>query len=375
MMVVALHSIPLSAALLSRYRPISGGRLTNRGFALKIAERLNGSHFVNREKLKQEKVINSVMPPPKKPAAPKGRRGLAPRRFNVLSAALASAISIEELTLRMDVIHMESAARSTIFVDVVSGLIAEKIHAAVARHWLSTIASRDYVYALEKKAFDTMVFQHRSKLGILRASVSPEVVAKKIRDAMEEETLTRKKVVLLEEKMFHDFFKQLGRILLEVNPSILYGDWQETVDESDLLGDDGSQTAGEKGATTRRLQRPGTFLRMAAMAAAEDMDSDVPTAMRAAVKQQRRAVKLGADGRPLVHLCDGCPFVNPEDCPFYAREWVSKEAFLEAHVGRRLPRLKAPIRLEQLSYDKMLQEREQQIAQMNLRLFNSRLIN
>jgi hypothetical protein len=283
---------------------------------------------------------------PRRPHAPTSAKkkkggGLAPRRFNVLSAALGSALSVEELTVRMELIHQEAAARTSLFVEVIAELVAEKIHAAVARHWLSTLASRDYVYALEQKAYASIVREHRAQLHILRANVAPEVVAQKIVDAQEEEFLARKRIVLLEQKMFEDFFKQLGRMLLFMDPDRSYG---------------GNGFFREA-------------LGNAAKAEAASSPEDI------AALRGRRATRIGADGKPLVHLCDGCPFLRPEDCPFYASSWISKESFVDQHMRRKLTRLKAPIRLEQLSYDKLLREREAHVANMNIRMHRNVLLN
>lgn len=262
----------------------------------------------------------------------------------------------------MEVIYLESAARSAAFVDVVASLIAEKIHAAVARHWLSTLASRDYVYALEKKEFDSFVAAHRTQLVALRASVSPEAVAKKISDATEEEVLARKKIILLEDKVFNDFFLELGRMLLAIDPTML---------EDDPDGSAADASASADGVLHAK-PRVGPFLLSAAQrASAEDAGSPIA----GGTQMTKRRVRLGRDGKPLVHLCDGCPFIRAEDCPFYAAHWISKETFIEQHMARRLPRLKAPLRLEQISYDKLLAEREHRVTQMNLRLYHSRLLN
>ncbi|CUI14246.1 Hypothetical protein, putative [Bodo saltans] len=286
---------------------------------------------------------------PRRPQPPSGGKkkksgGIAPRRFNVLSAALGSALSVEELTSRMDLIHVEASARTSLFVEVIAELVAEKIHAAVARHWLSTLASRDYVYALEKKEYDTLVKNHRAQLQILRANVSPEAVALKIVNAQEEELLARKRIVLLEQKMFEDFFRQLGRMLLFMDFDV------------------GTTSGGSSGSS---------FLRDAVNGAAQEMAAQSPSDR----KGGKRVTRLGADGKPLVHLCDGCPFLKPEDCPFYAAPWVSKESFADQHQRRKLARLKAPLRLEQLSYDKLLREREAHVANMNIRMYRTMLLN
>jgi hypothetical protein len=293
----------------------------------------------------QEHYMLSLPRRPQPPSGGKKKRGggIAPRRFNVLSAALGSALSVEELTSRMDLIFVEASARTSLFVEVIAELVAEKIHAAVARHWLSTLASRDYVYALEKKEYETLVKGHRAQLQVLRANVSPEAVALKIVSAQEEELLARKRIVLLEQKMFEDFFRQLGRMLL-------------------MMDFDVSPAAAGGGPS---------FLRDAVNGAAQEFAAQSPDR----AFKGRRMTRVGADGKPLVHLCDGCPFLKPEDCPFYAAPWVSRDSFADQHQRRKLARLKAPIRLEQLSYDKLLREREAHVANMNIRMYRTMLLN
>lgn len=283
---------------------------------------------------------------PQPPSSGKKKKGggLAPRRFNVLSAALGSALSVEELTTRMELLHLEASARTSLFVEVVAELVAEKIHAAVARHWLSTLASRDYIYALEKKEHEAMVREHRAQLQVLRANVSPEAVALKIVNAQEEELLARKRIVLLEQKMFEDFFRQLGRMLLFTEFDAAH----HTSTGGASFLKDALQGATQEAAASERL---------------------------AAQRGGRRVTRIGADGKPLVHLCDGCPFLKPEDCPFYGAPWVSKESFADQHQRRKLARLKAPLRLEQLSYDKLLREREAHVANMNIRMYRTMLLN
>jgi hypothetical protein len=165
-----------------------------------------------------------------------------------------------------------------------------------------------------------MIEWHDREMARLRRQVDPSVVEQLVLRTLEGELTGRKRIVLFEEKVRTEFLSQVEALMRAYHE---------------------------------------TFVNQEAEAAFRTIQQNGGSAHWTRGQQ--------------IHLTDGCPFVDPSQCPFSRAEWVNKSSFQNQHMRRRMPRLKQPLRLEQLAYEQFIQAKEEHIKALNLRLYSLRL--
>jgi hypothetical protein len=287
------------------------------------------------------------MPPTKSPRPPAGKKGgaqrpvkpkgavtTALRRYNMLSQPVTNQLTIDDLVSRMTMMLEEAGERNLLHKAIHDSLVFDKIHAAVARHWYCTMSSRNYIIEDEAACFSKICATHVSTMRVLRSRVPLQKVQAMLALCLQEEDLTRRKIMFLQHKMFHDFFEQL---LIEVR-AIAERQRKEAVLRKRLV--------------------------CTARADEEDRRADgEPNESEAADVERHES-----DSEP-VKLPSGCPFVHSEHCPFHSAAWVDRQSYCDQHDRNKYPRLKFPLSLEQRSYDELLRSKAAAAASVNFRMF------
>jgi hypothetical protein len=85
------------------------------------------------------------------------------------------------------------------------------------------------------------------------------------------------------------------------------------------------------------------------------------------------AIRRQNEGLHCVRLFDGCPFIDPRHCPFHSVGWVDPVSLRQQHFFRKYPRLKYNRQAVEKSYQDILSKRYAKIANMDCRLFVSRM--
>ena len=257
-----------------------------------------------------------------RPVKPKGAVTTALRRYNMLSQPVTNQLTIDDLMVRIAMMSEEAGERSELHKTVHDALIFDKINAAVARHWYSTMSSRQYLQEDEASVFANLMTTHYAMMKVLRSRVPLQRVQKLLTQCVQEEDLTRRKNMFLEEKMFKDFFELL---LVETR-----ADAERRRREAERL----------------RILREGVNI---------------------SGEADEQAVSLELHH---VRLPSGCPFIHSKNCPFHGAAWVDRESYCEQHDKNKYPRLKNPLALEQKSYDALLQQKAASATQMDFRMFS-----